>query len=49
MMYEELQKLKDEGIISDSLSSFTAPVLCIQKHNKSLHIVIDYSKINKKH
>ena len=47
MMYEELQKLKDDGIISESLSAFNAPVLCVQKPCNSIRIVVDYRKLNK--
>ena len=47
LLHTELSKLKDQGIISESISSFNAPVLCVRKPNDEIRVVIDYRALNK--
>ena len=44
---EQLQVLLDKGFIRPSVSSWGAHVLFVKKKDGSLHLCIDYTKLNK--
>ena len=43
----ELAKMKDQGLIEDSISPFNSPVLVVKKKNGEIRPVIDFRNINK--
>lgn len=44
---EQLQKLSDEGIIRNSDSEYTSPIVLVKKKTGDLRLYIDYRKLNK--
>jgi len=42
----ELQNMQDLGIIEDSTSPWSSPVICVPKPNNGLRLCMDYRKLN---
>lgn len=43
----ELSKMKDQGLIRESISPFNSPCLVVKKKNGDIRLVIDFRNINK--
>lgn len=45
---EYVQNLLDQGWIRKSISSYSSPVVCVRKKDKSLRLCVDYRGLNRK-
>lgn len=43
---KHLRELLDAGVISESESPFASPIVVVRKHDNSVHLCIDYRKLN---
>ena len=47
-LYSEVEDLLNQGFIAKSKSSYSSPVVCVRKRDKSLRLCVDFRALNPK-